>query len=87
MLVTLCAKYGKNPSKTARAVERAWQGVPYFISFIAQLWLNDIEDIGDCTAQKYEYVSCFIDVYRAETTNQQYRNPTVCKLSHMIHKS
>ena len=29
-----------------RVVERTWQDVPYFSSFIAKSWLNDLEDIG-----------------------------------------
>ena len=45
MLVIICAKYGKNLSRTVCAVERTQQDMPYFISFIAQSRLNDLEDI------------------------------------------
>ena len=45
-LVTICAKYEKNPSKTVCAVQRSRQDVPYFSSFIANSSLNDLEDIG-----------------------------------------
>ena len=30
MLVIICVKYGKNPSRTVCSVERTWQDVPYF---------------------------------------------------------
>ena len=45
MLVIICAKYGKNLSRTACAV---WtrQDVTYFSSLIAKSWLNDLEDMG-----------------------------------------
>ena len=46
MQVIICAKYGKDPSRTTDSVERTWQVVPYFSSFIAKLWLNDLGDIG-----------------------------------------
>ena len=46
MLVIICAKYGKNPSRTVHAVEQTRQNVPYFSHFIAKSWLNDLEDIG-----------------------------------------
>ena len=46
MLVIICAKYGKNPSRTVHAVEWTRQDVLYFSSFIAKSWLNDLEDIG-----------------------------------------
>ena len=46
MLLIICAKYGKNPSRTAHAVEQTWKDVPYFSSFIAKSWLNDLENIG-----------------------------------------
>ena len=46
MLVTICAKYGKNMSRTVCAVEQSGQVVPYFSSFIAKSWPNDFEDIG-----------------------------------------
>ena len=45
MLVIICAKYRKNSSRTVHAVERTAQDVPYFSSFIAKSWLNDLEDI------------------------------------------
>ena len=45
MLVIICAKQGKNPFRTVHAVERTWQDVPYFSSFVAK-WLNDLDDIG-----------------------------------------
>ena len=44
MLVIICNKYGKNSSRTVCAVEQTWQDVPYFSSFIAKSWLNDVED-------------------------------------------
>ena len=46
MLVIICAKYGKNPSRTVHAVEWTKQDEQYFNSVIANSWLNDIEDIG-----------------------------------------
>ena len=46
MLVIICAKYGKNSSKNVCAIE-GMQDVPYFSSFIANLWLKDLEDIGE----------------------------------------
>ena len=46
MLVIICAKYGMNSSRTVSAVGWTRQDVPYFSSFIAKLWLNDLEDIG-----------------------------------------
>ena len=45
MLVIICAKYGNNPFRTVRAVERT-QGVSYFSSLTAKSWLNDLEDKG-----------------------------------------
>ena len=45
MLVIICAKYRKNSSRTACAVERT-QDVTHFNSFTAKSWLNDLEDIG-----------------------------------------
>ena len=45
MLVIICAKYRKNLSRTVHAVERTAQDNPYFSSFIAKSWLNDLEDI------------------------------------------
>ena len=45
MLVIICAKYRKIPSRTVRAVERT-QDVPYLRSFTANSRLNDLEDIG-----------------------------------------
>ena len=35
MPVIICARYGKNPSKTVHVVEQTWQDVPYFSSFTA----------------------------------------------------
>ena len=55
MLVLICAKYGMNPSRTVDAVDWTWQDVPYFSSFIAKLWLNDLEDIGQ--GQRSFYVT------------------------------
>ena len=40
------AKYGKNPFRTVGAVERIWEDVPYYSSFIANSWLNDLKDTG-----------------------------------------
>ena len=45
MLQIICAKYGKNPFQTASLVEQTRQ-VPYFSSFDAKLWLNDLDNIG-----------------------------------------
>ena len=45
ILVTIYAKYGKNRSRTVCAVERTRQ-VTHFSSFIASLWLNDLDGIG-----------------------------------------
>ena len=39
-------KYGKNPFRTVSAVERTWEDVPYYGSFIANSWLNDLKDTG-----------------------------------------
>ena len=41
MLVIICAKYEKNSSSTVEQTKKA-----YFNSFIAKLWLKDLEDIG-----------------------------------------
>ena len=38
-------KYGKNPSRTLHTVEPTRQDVPYFSSFIAKSWLNNLEHI------------------------------------------
>ena len=46
LLVTVCAKYGNNPNRNVRAVERTPQNVLYFSSFVAYAWLNDLEDIS-----------------------------------------
>ena len=46
MLVIICPKKGKNPSRTVHAVEQTWQDVPYFSSSTAKSWLNYLEDIG-----------------------------------------
>ena len=45
MLVIICAKYGKNSSRTVHVVKWTQQDVPYFSSFIAKSWLNGLEDI------------------------------------------
>ena len=45
MLVIICAKYGKNSSRTIRAVVRT-QDVPYFSNLIAKSQMSDLEDIG-----------------------------------------
>ena len=45
MLVIICAKYWKNPSRTVCAVERIPKDVAYFSNFIINPWLNDLEDI------------------------------------------
>ena len=44
MQVIICAKYGKNPSKSVCAIEWTWQDVTYFSSFIAKPWMNDLEE-------------------------------------------
>ena len=46
MIVIICGKYGKNPSRTVCAVGRTRQYVTYFSSFIANSWLNDLEYVG-----------------------------------------
>ena len=46
MLVIICATYGKNSSRIVCVVERKWQDGPYFSSFIAKSWLNDLKDMG-----------------------------------------
>ena len=46
ILVIICAKYGKNTSRTVHAVERTRQDVPYFISFTAKPWLNALKYSG-----------------------------------------
>ena len=54
MLVIIGAKYeknpmvlhGLNPCRTVDAIEQTDQDMPYFSSFIAKSWLNDIEDIN-----------------------------------------
>ena len=50
LLVIICAKYGKNPSRKVHAGEGTWRDVPYFCSYIAKSWLNDLEDI--CQEQR-----------------------------------
>ena len=57
MLLIICAKYGRKPSRTVCAVERTREEGPYFSSFIAKSWLNDLEDIDQ--GQR----SLFIEVY------------------------
>ena len=42
MLVVICAKYGKNLSRTVGDIERRRQDVSYFSSCIANSWLNDL---------------------------------------------
>ena len=44
LLKVICAKYGKNPSRTVCAVEQTWQDVMYFGSFIEKSGLNGLED-------------------------------------------
>ena len=46
MLVIICAKYRKNPSRTVHAVEQTQQDVQHFSSFIAKSWLNAHEEIS-----------------------------------------
>ena len=46
MLVIICERYGKNPFRTVHVVQWTWLNVPYFSSFIANSWLNNLEDIG-----------------------------------------
>ena len=46
MLVIICANYRKNSSRTVCTVDRKRHEEIYFSSFIAQSWLNDLEDIG-----------------------------------------
>ena len=46
MLEIICAKYGKNSSKSVCAVKRKQKDVPYFSSFITKSRLNDLEDKG-----------------------------------------
>ena len=46
MLVIICARYGKNLSWIVHAVERTWQEVQYFNSFITKWSLIDLEGIG-----------------------------------------
>ena len=46
MLVTICAKHGKNPPRTVVAIEQTREDVPHLSSFIAKSWLNGLEDIG-----------------------------------------
>ena len=50
MLVIIFAKYGKNTFRTVHTVERTWQNVPYFSSFIAKSWLNYLQ--GICQGQR-----------------------------------
>ena len=47
MLVIICTKYGRNPSRTVCALERIRQNVPYFSSVFEKSSLNDIEDISE----------------------------------------
>ena len=46
MLVIICAKYGRNPSRTVHAVEQMGQDITYFSSFIAKSRLNGLGDVG-----------------------------------------
>ena len=46
MPMIICAKYGKNPTRTIHAVEQIKQDVLYFSSFIVKLWLNDLKVTG-----------------------------------------
>ena len=48
MLLIICAKYGKNPSRTVvlySGHHKMSEGLPYFSNFIRDSWLNDLEDI------------------------------------------
>ena len=51
MLVIICAKFGKNPSRTVRAVERRWKDVPYFESFIAPGFIDTHPHASDYLRQ------------------------------------
>ena len=57
----LC-QIGKSPSKTVHAAEGTQQDVPYFISFIAKSWLNDLEDIGQRQRSLYTTHSLMIRI-------------------------
>ena len=78
----MCTKYGKNPSRTVCAVELTRQNVPYFSSFIAKSWLNDLEDIGqghlhDTPSHASDH-SCLI--WKESIQNcRSYRVNTACK--------
>ena len=60
ILVIICAKYGKNSPRTVHAVERT-QGVPFFSSFIAKSWLNDLERYRSMSKERKESIqNCII---------------------------
>ena len=42
----ICVKWGKNLPRPVRPVKRTPQDVPYLSNFIANSWLNYLEDIG-----------------------------------------
>ena len=46
ILLIISAEYGKNPSRIIHAVERIRRDTPYVSSFIAKLWLNELENIA-----------------------------------------
>ena len=82
MMVIICGKYGKNPTRTEYAVEQTPQDVRYFSSFIAKSWLTDLEDIGQGqrslhTAQALIPVVIFAQYGRKSIQNcRQYRMAT-----------
>ena len=68
----ICAKSGKNPSRDVHAVEQTLQDVPYFGSFIANPWLNDLEDIG----QDHEVIVQDTPSYASDHLVQILKNPS-----------
>ena len=46
MLVNICAKHGKNPSRPVIRCKADTTRCAIFSSFVANSWLCDIEDIG-----------------------------------------
>ena len=51
MLVTMCAKYEKNPSRIVCAVEQTQQDVS---------WMNDLDEIGHSMYCRFDMTRCDI---------------------------
>ena len=80
-VVIICAKYGKNPSRTVHVVKRTRQDVPYCSSFTANSWLNNLEDTGQCQRSLHATNSLMLMIICAKygttaTTNTTHTHTT-----------